>query len=253
MSSNVDPVCTRCKTTSSLIWQRDQKGAVICLECHSTEKSASKTTNFGSEPQTSGKQSSVHKTLLRMSQPASSSSSSSSSASSSSSSLADVSVSGVTTRRTTRSHERAKAKQQQQLQQGSVLVKLEANGRNADESENTSIDELLNKDKSKSVVCELLNKCTPQDSPGNKVEGTTMQSPGYGGGPPSPGFSTSSRHCLRQGQPMQAPKSQPYILTCSSVQHQVGHPGYYIPLKVVITALVHLHHIYRVQCTKWVT
>ena len=38
--SGGDPVCSRCKSNSSLMWQRDSEGAVVCLECHTAEKEA---------------------------------------------------------------------------------------------------------------------------------------------------------------------------------------------------------------------
>lgn len=220
MSSNSDPVCTRCKATSSFIWQRDQKGAVICLECHSTEKSVSKApSNLGSvslDPQSSGKQNNLHKSLSKMSQQSSSSSSSSSS------SVAEVSVSGVTTRRTTRSHEREKARQQQQqFQQEAVLQKLEASGSSVEESENASVDETQSKDKCKLAIGD---KSTPHDTPSNRVDSITTQGLGNCGGPSSPDCPTSSRRNLRQGHPERAPDSQPYVLTCSSIEHHVSRP-----------------------------
>ena len=216
--SSEDPVCSRCGANSSLIWQRDQKGAIICLNCHSMEKSVSKTPpNINiADPPTSGKQNSVPKSSLRVSQQSSSSSSASYS------SAAEVSMSGVTTRRAARSHERAKAKQQQQLQQGSASVRSDSNGGHGDEVVPAGMDELQGKDKSKSVISEFLNNCLPQDCPGNKAELAAVQSPGTACRSPSPCSSTRSRHNLRQGYPVQAPKSQPYVITSSSIQHQVS-------------------------------
>ena len=36
-----DPVCVRCKATSSLMWHKGEDGAVLCLECHSNAEKAS--------------------------------------------------------------------------------------------------------------------------------------------------------------------------------------------------------------------
>lgn len=217
MLNSTEPVCERCRSTSSLIWQRDQKGEVICLDCHATEKTASKASaNLSSvtsdSPSQNGKQNSPHKASSRSSQQVSSSSSSSS--------LTDVSNSGVTTRRTTRSHERAKAKQQQLQQQD--LVKVEACASGFEEADNAAaVDEQLVRDNNKAVTSDL-GKTVSHGSPSDKTDSITTQNSGNSGGPPSPCSSTSSRHSLRQGQPVQAPESQSYVLTCSSLEHQVS-------------------------------
>ena len=39
-----DPVCSRCHATSSLMWHRGEEGEVVCLGCHSAEKSSKSST-----------------------------------------------------------------------------------------------------------------------------------------------------------------------------------------------------------------
>ena len=33
-----EPVCARCKVTSSLMWEKNKEGEVLCLECHSSTR-----------------------------------------------------------------------------------------------------------------------------------------------------------------------------------------------------------------------
>ncbi len=197
--STNDPVCARCKGTSSMIWQRDQRGAVICLDCHAAEKAAIKASSNSTSDSTTftGKQNKTSKSSHQVS--------------SSSSSSSDSST-GIATRRSTRSHERAKAKQ---LQQKEDLAKTESGNGCFEEVEDTvGMDDQLAKDKTKLA----LNDLSKQHSPSSRAETVTAPS---SGGPPSP-CSSVSRRALRQGQPMPAPESQPYILTCSSLEHQVS-------------------------------
>ena len=42
MEDQDGPVCARCETTSSLMWNKSDEGTILCLECHRSEKSASK-------------------------------------------------------------------------------------------------------------------------------------------------------------------------------------------------------------------
>jgi len=207
-----DPVCSKCKGTSSNIWQRDQKGEVICLDCHAADKAASKSFvplshGVSDSSASNGKQSSLHKGTSRSSQHASSSSSSSS--------LVEVSSSGITTRRSTRSHERAKARQQQEQEQAKT------EGFVADESGDGSVGE----EKDKKLTASDSSKPVQQGSPpsGRDEGGVVSQTPLAA--PASPCGSSISRHSLRQGPPAQAAESLPFVLTSWTIEHQVGGEG----------------------------
>ena len=47
-----EPVCARCKVTSSLMWEKNKEGEVLCLECHSSTRheSPSSTVSTRAEP-----------------------------------------------------------------------------------------------------------------------------------------------------------------------------------------------------------
>ena len=51
MSSAGEPECTKCHVTSSPIWRRNEDGAIVCLECHSTAKKLEKERLSESVPQ----------------------------------------------------------------------------------------------------------------------------------------------------------------------------------------------------------
>ena len=206
-----DPVCSKCKGTSSLIWQRDQKGEIICLDCHAAEKAASKSflslSNAISDSSTSnGKQGSPHKGTSRTSQHTSSSSSTGS--------LVEISSSGITTRRSTRSHERARARQQLEQEQA------KADNYIAEETGDGSIGE----EKDKKLLASDCSKAVaqPGSPPGSGRDEGGVVSQTSLAAPASPCSSSSSRHSLRQGQPVQAAESQPFILTSWTIEHQVG-------------------------------
>ena len=47
-----ESVCARCKVTSSLMWEKNKEGEVLCLECHSSTRheSPSSTVSTRAEP-----------------------------------------------------------------------------------------------------------------------------------------------------------------------------------------------------------
>lgn len=197
-----EPVCTRCKVTSCLVWQRDKGGAIICLDCQAAEKSAKTPLPWVPPPHVSaGKaakatskqtQQTVNQATPAQSQP-------------------EQPTSGVTTRRTTRSHERAKARQQQhqQHQQHSSLTASPSPAPpTAVQSSSGGHD---------------LSKRVESPTPPAVVESTLdIPSPV----PSSNGHSTTpatftSRRSLRQSQSVQAAEHELYTVTSNSMQHQV--------------------------------
>ena len=38
MAATAEPVCAQCKVTSSLMWEKNKEGEVLCLECHSNSR-----------------------------------------------------------------------------------------------------------------------------------------------------------------------------------------------------------------------
>ena len=92
MADTEGPVCTNCKVTSSLMWQRSKNGAILCLECHNAEK----TTKSSASSETSSHSSSYTERVPHSNSPP------------------RIASPNVTTRRATRSRERnTRAKQNQ--------------------------------------------------------------------------------------------------------------------------------------------
>ena len=196
-----DPVCARCKSTSSLMWQRDSEGAVVCLDCHTAEKVAksrsspsteSVSSQNGKPSRSSGKSTQRH----------------------SPSPLSIPVQSGVTTRRTTRSHERAKARQQQQQQQQQ--------------------QQTLTTPPQQAVTTRVPSPApapvstAQQPSVETTISTTIPDKPEKPDTPPPPQPTAAiapaerGRRSLRQGPVVRAPENSPYLLSSNSVQHQVS-------------------------------
>jgi len=98
--SQRNPVCARCKSTSSLMWHKTATGTIICLDCQKSEKASSNS----SSPQSSRSTTSTHSDI-----------------SGSHNKNNNSESPGPTTRRSTRSREKAiKAKQQLSVGQDDV-------------------------------------------------------------------------------------------------------------------------------------
>lgn len=206
------PVCTRCKVTSSLMWQRDRDGAIICLDCQAANK---KTTNApspwvpGSVPEPGKTVKSIPKPTQPTQQPAPVPSQSEES----------LSVSGIATRRTTRSHERAKARQQQQQnQQSAHSLAAPPTAPPTVIPTVTVIPSSLDETKGSGTASP-----TPPVPPVVPVESkldTPSPVPSGNGHNTAPAF--TSRRSLRHSQPVQGAEHDPYTVTSNSIQHQVG-------------------------------
>ena len=200
--SESEPVCTRCQATSSVLWQRDQQGAIICLDCHTAEKTKSDAALRETEGKDeSGQHDSSEKPSGKPNKHAAQNSSENS-----------VPMSGVTTRRTTRSHERAKARQQQQQQQEQQQQSQESHSSSGGSpSPDTSVQ--LSNSKTEgtnkilaSVVTSQID--TPSPSPSANGQITTFR----------------SRRSLMQAPSVRAAEDQAYLVTSTSLQHKVCLP-----------------------------
>lgn len=95
MMAQRNPVCSKCKATSSLMWHKSPNGSIICLDCQTAEKKAN-----SSSPQSTRSASVLSDTTSQCHIDKTSQSQSP----------------GPTTRRSTRSRERANRAKQQQSQ-----------------------------------------------------------------------------------------------------------------------------------------
>lgn len=212
MATESGPVCSRCKVTSSLIWKRDNDGSIICLDCQTSEKAAKQIPPWKGEgePHITGKASSSTKPVGQSStaqQPEQS-----------------VPVSGVATRRTTRSHERAKVRQQQQQQkQGSVeavaLVPAPTPTTTAVQPSTTVSKGPVPSPSSVPQIVETLD--SPSPAPSASDHNTAP-----------------SRRSLKQGQAVHAAEQGPYTVTSDSIQHKVRNNGVAVVMGVTCSPVL---------------
>lgn len=221
--SESDPVCSRCNVTSSVLWQRDQQGSIVCLECHTKEKASTLRTDSG-ESDVSGKKEGSGQSDARSLSGKQSGKSKQNSVVSQTDvpSPVPVMVSGVTTRRTTRSHERAKARQQQQQQQQSQSQSQEtssSSGASPSSSPQLPLSEGAGTQSASKP--DASNITSSKVSPPSQVD-TPSPSPS-GNGHTSTPTTYRSRRSLTQGEPACAAEHQNYLVTTNSVQHRVRH------------------------------
>lgn len=197
MAEKDGPECVKCKSTSSLMWQRNQSGATLCLDCHTQEKK----TRLSKSPQRSG--SSTSETSVNSS---SSSSTNHANQAQYEKSSAKQTTTTVSTRRTTRARERnSKAKQQQQSQAASAPPPTSTPPSPATNNING-----VNGTNAKSLAVEKTNCKSTNGSHGERDNG-------------GEDYYQKSRRSLqlKQGPPMKAPGPETIIVTSDSIIHQV--------------------------------
>ena len=213
--SECDPVCVRCGVTSSLMWHRDQEGAVICLDCHRTQKAAQSALTSSESPTSSLKKDSLKPHAPSNSKPVPQVST-----------QPELPSLGVTTRRTTRSHERAKARQQQQQQQ-----QLQAQQSNTSVPPSSSGNGSLTSEVSSASITTSLSSSSQGASSTKAESGKGSNTTRDKTETPSPpvvpvsghGMASVSknRRTLKQGQPIQAPENLAYTVTANSIEYMV--------------------------------
>ena len=202
-----EPVCTRCKVTSCLVWQRDKDGAIICLDCQAAEKTAKTPLPWVPPPHVSHSAGKTAKAASKLTQqpvnqvtPAHSQTDQS------------LPVSGVTTRRTTRSHERAKARQQQQHTASPSPAPAPPTTAAQSSSGGNGSSKVVESPTPPAMVEGILDTPSPVPS-GNGQAGTTPAT-------------FTSRRSLKQSQSVQAAEHELYTVTSNSMQYQVGQDVY---------------------------
>ena len=183
--SDSGPECVRCKSTSSMMWQRNQSGAILCLDCHSQEKRTRSSRspqrrcsgnfeNSNSSSSHNGNQGQAEKLSVKP-------------------------TATVSTRRTTRARERNnRAKQQTQCASAKSTSPspAPATGSNG-----------------------LGYRVLAEKSNSKPVNGTHRE-PEIGDDYQHQHKSRRSIH-LKQGQPMRAPRAEAVIVTSDSIIHKV--------------------------------
>ena len=215
--SDCEPVCSRCKVTSSLMWQRDKGGAILCLDCHTAAKNAksspapsssssstekcSETSHIGKQQKSTAKSVQVH---TASPQP-------------------DLPTLGMTTRRTTRSHERARARQLQQQPVTSATPIPHATSIPPTSPSNgtTSTDKPVLKEDT-STLDVTKGASIPDVTKGATSSRDKAETPPLSSSSHGTISNSKSRRSLNQGRPILAPHSQQYMVTANSIEHKVG-------------------------------
>ena len=180
------PECVRCKSTSSMMWQRNQSGAILCLDCHAQEKRTRSSRspqrrcsatfeNSNSSSNHSGNQGQVEKPSVKP-------------------------TATVNTRRTTRARERNN-RAKQQTQSASVNSTSPSPAPSTTNSNGVCYRGLAEKSNSKPI----------NGSHGDREDSDDYQ------------HQQKSRRSinLKQGQPMRAPRAEAMIVTSDSIIHKV--------------------------------
>ena len=199
-----EPVCIKCEATSSLLWQKNQSGALLCLECYSHEKRNRLSRSPAPQRTTSSAQAASSE-----SNNTSSSSQSSTSNNQQAQSVTDKPstskhhTSTINTRRTTRARERTnRAKQQQQVQQQQQPVQQVLNVGSAASTPPSPATSTNSTSKEKVNSKPSLNGTHDCDNSGEDGQ-------------------QKGRRSLKQGQPTRAPSPEAVIVTSDSIIHKV--------------------------------
>lgn len=205
-----NPVCTKCKATSSLMWHKTPSGSIICLDCQTAEKKAN-----SSSPQSTRSASVLSDTSSHTDKNSQSQSP------------------GPTTRRSTRSRERANRAKQQQTQTEITNLNSVATGNGTTPKDTTACNNV--------PIASVLtgNKDTKQSVKSDNTKGPITKdkdssSSGANGAPAVSSLSCNFRdHHINQWQrgrrslsfkvfqPTKLPISQPEVFTSDSMSHKV--------------------------------
>ena len=229
MSKQVQPpTCVKCKATSSLMWHKAANGSLQCLDCQRTEK----TNSNSSSPQSTRSTTSVHSDTLSSQNEKNSTSQSP----------------GPTTRRSTRSRERANKAKQQSTPQGSpsavtVLPPSNPPASTPTNSQPSTLNSNGNKDAVKSEkapvakdkdVAQPVAPVTLKDHHPVTLKDHHINQ-----------WQRGRRSLsLKLFQPMKLPVAQPSVVTSDSMNHNVSSSLSHAPVCVLLCS-VHVLH------TKW--
>ena len=223
------PVCIKCKATSSLLWQKNQSGALLCLDCYSQERRtrssrspqriASSTSTSSSESNSTPTSSSQSTTTTNATTTTTNPQAQSSEKPSSNKHHQTCTIS---TRRTTRARERnnrAKQQQQQQLQQQQQQQQQQVQQVQtvASTSGSTPPSPATSTDGAASGKEKVNSK--PSSNNGAHDRGDNVN-----GSEEDPGKGMGRRSLkLKQGcrQPTKAPSPEAMIVTSDSIIHKV--------------------------------
>lgn len=202
-------VCVKCKATSSLLWQKNQIGALLCRDCYSQERRTRSSRSPQRIASTTTASTSTTETTNSMtsSSCATTTNQQAQSQSSEKSSTSKYQTSSVSTRRTTRSRERNnRAKQQQQQQQKEVqqVQNVASASMSTPPSPATSTNGVSVKEKvnSKPLSNGTHDRDTSNGEDGQQKGRRSLK--------------------LKQGQPTKAPSPEVMIVTSDSIIHKVN-------------------------------
>ena len=225
------PVCIKCKATSTLLWQKNQSGALLCMDCYSQERRtrssrspqrlASSTSTLSSESNSIPSSSSQSTTTTNATTTTATNPQAQSSEKPSSNKHHQTCT--ISTRRTTRARERNnRAKQQQQQQQQQQQLQQQQQQVQqvqtvASASGSTPPSPATSTDGAASGKEKVNSK--PSLNNGTHDRGDNVN-----GGEEDPGKGTGRRSLkLKQGcrQPTKAPSPEAMIVTSDSIIHKV--------------------------------